>query len=312
MKKFFLLVLYAVLISGIYAEDIKIQANGVTLCGTLETPDTSSAVPVALIIAGSGPTDKDGNSTLIMGKNNSLKYLAEGLLKQGIASFRYNKRFLGECAQQPFKEEDLTFDILVDDAVKCIEHLKKDKRFSKVIVIGHSEGSLLGMIAAQRAGADGFVSIAGAGFTADIIIKNQLKRGQAPEAIYNAAITSLDSLKAGHTVSKIDPNLYALFRPSVQPYMISWIKYDPAKELAKLNIPILIAQGTNDLQVLMEDAESLKAANAKAEFAKIENMNHVLKEVIGDDLNKNIQAYSDPNLPVAPKLIEAVAQFIKK
>ncbi|HEX2984231.1 MAG TPA: alpha/beta hydrolase [Ignavibacteriales bacterium] len=311
MKKLILL-LSVVFINGIHAQDIAIAAKGVTLCGTLETPDTNIAVPAVLIIAGSGPTDEDGNSPAFIGKNNSLKYLAEELLKHGIASLRYNKRFIGKCAQTPFDESSLTIDILIDDAVKCVEYLKKDKRFSKVIVIGHSEGSLIGMIAAQKAGTDAFVSIAGAGKPADALIKEQVKNVGASEELRNQFTVILDSLKGGHTVNAIDPSLYGYFRPSVQPYMISWIKYDPAKEIAKLNIPVLIAQGTNDIQMTMENAEILKAANAKAELVKIDNMNHVLKEVIGNDMNKSIQAYGDPNLPVVPKLVKAIAEFIKK
>ena len=276
------------------------------LAGTLTLPATGDkTMPVALIIAGSGPTDRNGNNPMM--KNESLRQLAYGLAGRSIASLRYDKRGIGESKGAAKSEADLRFEDYVTDAKGWVELLKKDKRFSQVVVIGHSEGSLIGMMAAST-GADKFVSIAGAGKPADQVIREQLS-GQPP-AVKEACLPILDSLKAGKTVANINPMLLSLFRPSVQPYMISWFRYDPQQEVKKLTTPVLILQGTNDLQVSVENAEALHRAQPKSQLVLVEQMNHVLKPVAGDQ-TANVKAYSDPSLPVAEKLVGSIADFIQ-
>lgn len=274
--------------------------------GTITSPESKAPVPVVLIIAGSGPTDRDGNNIVM--KNNSLKMLAEELLKNNIATLRYDKRGIAESKDASAEEKDMRFDDLVKDAAEWVKLLKADKRFSKVIIAGHSEGSLIGMIAAKDAGADGYISIAGAGSAADVILKEQLK--SQPKSITDICYPILDSLKKGKTVDSVPKMLYTLFRPSVQPYMISWFKYDPQVELKKLNIPILILQGTTDIQVSSEDAKALFNANNKAEYHLIKGMNHILKEA-EEDRTKNIATYSNPDLPIKQELIIDIVNFIK-
>lgn len=277
------------------------------IAGTLTTPlKLTKKIPVALLIAGSGPTDRNGNNPMM--KNESLRKLAYGLAANNIASLRYDKRGIAESKAAGKKEADLRFEDYVTDAKGWIEWLKKDKRFSKLTVIGHSEGSLIGMIAAQQ-GANSYVSIAGAGSPADKIIKEQLS--SQPQAVKDASFPILDSLKAGKTVDSVNLMLYSLFRPSVQPYMISWFRYDPQQEIKKLSIPVLIVQGTSDLQVSTGEANQLHQAQPKAELVVIEHMNHVLKIVEGDR-SANVKTYSDPSLPVAKQLVESIVGFIKK
>ena len=172
-------------------------------------------------------------------KNNSLRYLAENLARQGIATLRYDKRLIGQ-SKTGQRESDIRFEDYINDAKQWISRLKQDARFSKVIVIGHSEGSLIGMIAANDAKADMFISIAGVSKPADRVILEQAKG--LPTHLHQEMITILDSLRKGKMVSHVNPNLTALFRPSVQPYMISWMRYDPSKEIQQLRIPILIIQ----------------------------------------------------------------------
>jgi pimeloyl-ACP methyl ester carboxylesterase len=274
--------------------------------GTLTTPKTSAKIPVALIIAGSGPTDRNGNNPMM--KNESLRYLAYGLASNNIASLRFDKRAIAESKAAAKSEADLRFEDYINDARQWMGLLKKDKRFSKLVVIGHSEGSLIGMVAALN-DADGFVSIAGAGRPASQIIKEQL--ATQPQVIKDSSYAIIDSLVMGKTVAHVNLMLYSLFRPSVQPYMISWFKYDPAKEIQKLKIPVLVVQGTNDVQVPVEDARLLAKANPKAQLFLINNMNHVLKIVEGDR-QANLATYSNPDLPVSHELINAVVDFIKK
>ncbi len=283
---------------------ISLQTKTGQIAGILTTPEKFNHIPVALIIAGSGPTDRDGNNSFM--KNNSLKMLSAELLKKGIATLRFDKRGIGESKAAGKSEVDMRFEDYVNDAREWIELLKQDKRFSSVIVIGHSEGSLIGMIAAAGK-ADKFISIAGAGRPADIILKEQLS-SQTKET-QNMSFPIIDSLKEGKRVVKVNPLLYSLFRPSVQPYMISWFKYDPQQEIKKLSLPILILQGTNDIQVSVEDAKNLSVASPKARLALINNMNHVLKIVEGDR-SVNIASYNNPTLPVSEELVKDIAEFI--
>ncbi len=313
LKTLFLLPVLALLSVSLFANTdttfvvtkVNLQTPGGTIYGTLTTPVTVNQWPVALIIAGSGPTDRDGNNVKM--KNNSLKILSEELAKQGIASLRYDKRGIAESKDAGKSEADLRFDDYIADAAGWIETLKKDKRFSQVIVIGHSEGSLIGMIAAAKA--DKFVSVAGAGRSIDKVLKQQLSA--QPKEIQDISFPIIDSLKAGKTVADAPAMLYALFRPSVQPYMISWFRYDPATEIKKLSIPVLIIQGTNDIQVSVEDAKLLSAAKPQAGFILIENMNHIFRIVTGDR-QANMVTYGNPELPISNELVKGISDFILK
>jgi alpha/beta superfamily hydrolase len=273
--------------------------------GTLTLPkNNNKKVPVALIIAGSGPTDRDGNNMSM--KNNSLKMLSEALAKEGIASLRYDKRGVAESRKSAKSELELRFEDYINDAKGWIDFLLANKQFSKVIVIGHSEGSLIGMIAAENRAS--FISIAGAGRSADLILKEQL--AAQPKQIKDTCFAIIDSLKSGKTVEKVNPLLFSLFRPSVQPYMISWFKYDPQIEINKIKKKSLIVQGTKDIQVSLVDAELLSKANNKSQLLVIENMNHVLKIVEGDR-KENMAMYNNPNLPISQKMVDGIIAFIK-
>ncbi|MEO8133152.1 MAG: alpha/beta fold hydrolase [Betaproteobacteria bacterium] len=291
---------------------ISIDVPGGTLHGTLLTPDMFGKQPVALIIAGSGPTDRDGNSRLVPGRNDSLKLLAEALRDRGIASLRYDKRGIGESAPAGASEADLRFTLYVDDAEAWGRYLRKAPlAFGRLAVIGHSEGALLGLIAAQRLNADRVVSIAGAGRPAHKVIHEQLATRVSPE-ILKEADGILDQLVAGKIVEQAPSReLQGLFRPSVQPYMISWLKFDPAQEIAAAKMPVMIVQGTRDIQVGVTDAEALAKAQPRARLELIEGMNHVMK-LVGEDKKEVNAGYTDPTRPIATKLVDAVSAFIIK
>lgn len=295
--------------SQINAEEVSIIVNGCNIKGTLEVPKSNQPVDVALIIAGSGPTDRDGNNRL-MGNNNSLKMIAELLLKNGIASLRYDKRAIG--ASDKVDESGLLFDTYINDAVEWVKYLKNDKRFSKVIIIGHSEGSLIGMIAAKQSDANKYISLNGAGKPIYKILDEQIAKNKLPEDLLKQYRSIMDSLKQGNLVKNVSPALLSLFRPSVQPYLISWFKYDPCKEISNLAIPILIIGGTTDIQVDVEDAQLLSKSNKNSELAVIENMNHILKEVPTSDRTINSQSYSNPELPLSDELCKKLIDFLKK
>ncbi|OFX59997.1 MAG: alpha/beta hydrolase [Bacteroidetes bacterium GWB2_41_8] len=286
-------------------EPIALKTQTGEIAGTLIMPDMISPVPVVLIIAGSGPTDRDGNNPAM--KNNSLKMLSTELAKNGIASVRYDKRGIAVSQKAGMTEADLRFETYIEDVIDWVELLKQDKKFNQIVIIGHSEGSLIGMIASQEKQVAKFVSIAGVGQAADKTIREQLKA--APPSVLEQCSPILDELVKGNKVENVPEMFYSLFRPSVQPYMISWFKYDPQIEMAKLKKPTLILQGTTDIQVSVEDAKRLQTANPDAKMVLIEGMNHILKNAEADRM-KNIQTYSQPDLPVNTELVEVISNFI--
>ncbi len=288
--------------------NIVFKAATGNIYGTLTIPGGSKKVPVVLIIAGSGPTDRNCNSNRGGIKSNAYKMLADSLLQAGIACVRYDKRGVGESAEAIKSEDSTHFEDMENDAAGFVKMLKADPRFSKVIVLGHSEGSLLGMIAAKKEKADAYISVAGIAEKADVVIEKQL-RAQSGELAAAAKII-LDSLDKGYFVKDIDPSLLSLFRPSIQPYMISWLKYDPKQEIKKLSIPVLILQGTTDIQVSVDEAENLEKAYPKATLKLITGMNHVLKDAT-ENYAQNVATYSKPELPLNAELMPAIVKFIK-
>jgi hypothetical protein len=273
--------------------------------GTLLLPEANEKLSLAIIIGGSGPTDRNGNQQMMV--NNSLKFLAEGLYDNGIATFRYDKRIVKQMKQGSIEEKNIRFGDFIDDAVAVLEYFKNEKRFSKIYIAGHSQGSLVGMVAAQK-DADGFVSIAGAGQEIDDVIVDQLAK-QAPGLVDNAR-TSFDDLRANGVAYNYSPGLASIFRKEIQPFIYSWMQYDPKVEITKLNIPVLIINGDKDTQVQVSEAELLKNAKPDAEYIIIPKMNHIFKEIEGNDL-ENSKSYNIYNLPVMPELINTVSDFIK-
>jgi pimeloyl-ACP methyl ester carboxylesterase len=283
---------------GYFELDESVQTPTGELHGTLTVPILKGTFPVALIIAGSGPTDRNGNNAQM--KNNSLQMLAHELAAQGIASLRYDKRGVGASKEALISQEKLRFEDYAEDAKAWAAELKADSRFRKLIVIGHSEGSLLGLLACEQA--DVFVSLAGAGRPIDVILKEQLTAQlSGQKKLLRTAVEGISKLKKGEQVEDVPTELIALFHPSIQPYLISWMKYDPAVEISKLKIPVVIVQGTTDLQVQVQDAELLHAASFGSRYILIEGMNHIFK-LAPSDREKNIETYSNPELPLAEEL----------
>jgi pimeloyl-ACP methyl ester carboxylesterase len=274
--------------------------------GTLFSPETKTAkTKLVILIAGSGPTNRSGNQ--IGMQNNSLRYLAQSIARNGNAVYSYDKRIFAQMIDGTLDEKSLVFEDFINDAKDVIAFFKNRKEYDKIIVAGHSEGSLIGIVAANGT-ADGFISIAGAGREIGEVIIEQIE-AQAP-TMKGEVTQNLDILRKGQTFELKNQLLASLFRASIQPYMISWLKYDPAKEVVKLKIPVLLINGTKDLQVDVDDAQLLKAAKPDAQLNIIAGMNHVLKNVTGDD-KENMATYSNPDLPVVPGLVSVVNQFIK-
>jgi pimeloyl-ACP methyl ester carboxylesterase len=288
------------------ADTVRVAVPAGMLEGSLLCPASAGPWPVVLLIAGSGPTDRNGNSPFV--KSNSYRLLAEALATRGIASLRYDKRGIGASSRSIRTEADLRFDMAADDAAAWVRLLRGDARFTTTTVVGHSEGSLLGMLATQRGSADAFVSVAGIGRSADRVIHEQLMAA-APAPLVADADRIMALLRAGKTADTVPPALFSLFRASVQPYIISWFKYDPVVEMRRLRVPVLIVQGTTDIQVKVQDAQLLGAADNDATVTIIDGMNHVLKTVPADQ-SAQMQSYSDPYLPVNTQLVAVIATFV--
>ncbi len=280
------------------------------LYGTLTIPAAKAQVPLVIIIAGSGPTDRNGNQMRMV--NNSLLGLGDSLAREGIATLRYDKRGVGASKAAAPNETNLRFTDYVDDAVAWVKKMKTDPRFSKVLIAGHSEGALVGMLAAQRIPLAGFISIAGIARPADSVMLRQLA------ASPDVAASMVDSmrmyfgmLRRGEPIEFVPPGFYqALLRKTVQPYLVSWMKFTPAEEIAKLKIPVLIIQGTSDIQVDTTEAYALAAAKKGSKLVIIQNMNHVLKDLPSRDILDNQFSYADPGFLLSRKLAPAIASFI--
>ena len=306
------------LVSSIHAQNydedtVFIVSKGHKLGGVIMFPEgKQKKLPVVLIIQGSGPTDKDGNSAALTGKNNSLKLMAEVFAANGIASLRFDKRGLSLSRESAVPEDELTFDDLVSDANAWLDYLVNDKRFKQIGIAGHSQGSLIGMRLAQSKSVSAFASIAGPSLTIDETILAQIKANPFnPSNIVKEAKDIFAKLRQGETVERVPPYLMSVFRPSIQPFMMSWMKYDPLVEIEKLDIPILVVTGSTDLQVTVEDAQRLQIANPKAQLKVIDGMNHVLKNSSAQ-ANENVASYSNPDLPLNVEFEESINSFFTK
>lgn len=300
-------------------QPVSLKTPNLTLEGTLTLPaNANRPVPVVLIIPGSGPTDRDGNNPIPAGQPNSVqassyKLLADSLARLGVAVVRFDKRGVGRSASMTMSEAQLRFEDYVQDAVGWVGQLRSDKRFSGVTVLGHSEGSLIGMVAARQAKANGFISVAGPGDNIADKLKTQLGP-QLPEAARQEVFQALDSLKAGHPLGRLPtsyPAVRQLFRPSVQPYLMSWMAYDPVREIKLLTMPVLIIQGRRDVQVKVADAERLKSGSPSATLRIFDAMTHALKDAGSDSFADSLKTYTDPSQPLTPGLAATIAQFVK-
>ncbi|MBA1272850.1 alpha/beta hydrolase [Stutzerimonas azotifigens] len=288
-------------------QSMRLETPTGVLHGSLMLPQRDAAVPVALLIAGSGPTDRDGNNP--DAHNDALKRLAQALARLGVASVRYDKRGIAASRPASPDERDLSVEGYVEDAVGWVRQLRQDARFASVILIGHSEGALIASLAAPVAQADAVISIAGTGEPVDILLRDQLQ-GRLPPPLLATSFYLLDELKAGRQHADIPQPLQALFRPSVQPYLISLFRQDPAAAFAALQMPALIIQGRHDIQVSVADAQALQRAKPDAELALIDGMNHVLR-IVPAERNLQMASYNDPSLPIARAVGEHIGRFLR-
>ncbi|CEJ67290.1 MULTISPECIES: alpha/beta fold hydrolase [Citrobacter] len=280
------------------------------LKGTLLTP-SSKPTAIVLIVPGSGPTDRDGNNPL--GVNASpYRLLAEALVAKGFATLRIDKRGMFASVMAVEDANAVTIADYVDDVRSWLKVLKREMQTSCVWVLGHSEGGVVALAAAQEQDVCGVVLIAMPGRPMGEVLRGQLKANPANALLLNEALPIIDALEHRRRVdtTNIHPALQNLFNPSVQGFLINAFSYNPSHLISTISKPVLVLQGQRDLQVEETDARMLKAANPQASLVLLPNMNHVMKEVTSDDRKANISSYAEPALPLAPGLVDSIEHFL--
>lgn len=276
--------------------------------------DAGKRAPVALIIPGSGPTDRDGNSPLGV-KAQPYKLLAEALGAKGVSTVRIDKRGLfASKAAIPDANQVSVADYVVDTH-HWVASIRRATGAKCVWLLGHSEGGLIALTAAQRPkDICGVIAFAAVGRRFGDVIRTQLRANPANAPILAPALATIDSLEQGTRVDSatLPPPLRGLFADSVQPFLIDLFAQNPARLAASLKVPLLIVQGDQDMQVLVEDAKVLAKAQPKAKLAILPGVNHVLKMPKGTDRAANLAAYADPLLPVSSAAVGVIATFVAK
>ncbi|QTE22799.1 alpha/beta hydrolase family protein [Polaribacter cellanae] len=300
------LVIYIVSISAAFAqlntEEITIYNKEIELPGTLTF--SAENQPLIIWMHGSGQIDRNGNQPAQNVKANYIQQFREAVNKEGIAFFSYDKRTANPKNKHLLKNT-LVRDFAVD-AEAVVNHFKNDKRFTKIILAGHSQGSLIAMLASKNV--DKYISIAGAGETIDKTIIKQISKNNP--TLGEAAQKQFDTLRMKRKIKTVNPFLVSIFAKPNQSFLLSWMEINPTIEIKKLEIPVLILNGDKDMQVKIEDANALKSAKPTAHFAIIKNMNHVLKTIEKEE--DNMKSYFSPDFPISEELIKTVVSFVKK
>jgi pimeloyl-ACP methyl ester carboxylesterase len=283
-------------------EETRIRVGNID--AVLTIPPDVERPPIALLIAGSGSTDHDGNGP--QAKPATLKKLSEQLVARNIATLRYDKRGAGGWKPEFGKPEDFRFKDFVDDAAALVNYLRSSGKFSRLVVVGHSEGGLVAMLTARKIPVDRLVLLVTAARRQGDLVKAQLERKQLPPDVLEPIINAIDAIMAGQIV---DPPPKGLaIAPSMQPGIASAFIENPMDPLKSIDRPVLIIGGGRDLQVARLDFIALSAAAPVAKSLWLPEMNHVL--VDAGDNDDNLAAYNQPERALDATLIDAVAAFI--
>ena len=293
----------------------EIQAPGPSgpLAGTMLSAPEAGA-PIVLILPGSGPTDRDGNSPAGV-TAAPYRLLAEALSARGISSVRVDKRGIRGSAAAGDPNAVRVRDY-VTDIRSWIATLRDRTGADCIWVLGHSESVLLSLAAAAESsqGMCGLILVAGAGRPLGDVLREQLRASPLFAPHLDRALSAVAELEAGRRVDTagMDPMLLQLFAAPVQDYLLDMLARDPAALAARVRIPILVVQGLRDLHTNEADARRIAAANPNARLALLPDVNHVLKTVASEDRAANAATYADPSLPIAPGVVDAVEQFARR
>jgi pimeloyl-ACP methyl ester carboxylesterase len=283
------------------AEESKIRVGAID--AVLTVPPDVEKPPVALLIAGSGSTDHDGNGP--QAKPATLKKLSEQLVARKIATLRYDKRGAGGWKPEFGRPEDFRFKDYVDDAAAMVNYLRSSGKFSKVIMVGHSEGGLVAILTSRRVPVDRLVLLATAARRQGDLLKAQLEKKLATDTFAPIA-KAIDDIMAGQIVDPLPPGLS--IPPAMQPGIASAFTEDPVVPLKLIDAPVLIVGGGRDRQMARLDFIALGVASPAAKSVWLDDMNHVLVDVT--DEADDLAAYNQPDRALDPDMIDAVADFI--
>jgi len=293
------------------AAEVMIPGPKGPLAGTLLTADGAANAPVVVVIPGSGPTDRDGNSPLGI-TAAPYRLLAEALAARGVSTLRIDKRglFGSKAAADP---NDVTIAAYAADTRGWAKEAARRTGRRCAWLLGHSEGGLVALQAAQDPrGICGVVLVAAPGRATGQVMRDQLRANPANAPILAPALAAIDALEAGRRVdpATLPAPLPMLFPAAVQGYLIDVFAHDPPRLAASLKVPLLIVQGDRDLQVGVADAERLARAAPSARLAILPGVNHVLKRVATDDRAANMALYRDASVPVDPALVAAIVSMV--
>lgn len=288
----------SVSLAQVKSEEIVINNMAIQLPGTLTFSSEKS--PLAIWVHGSGGIDRNGNQP------QYIKQFRDEINKNNIAFFSYDKRTANPKNVIFLKEDGVYISDFVSDVKEVVNHFKEDARFSEIILVGHSQGSLIAMMALENVAK--YISIAGAGETIDKTLVRQIT---AQSAEFGKLTESyLKELKETGVIKEVDPNLMSLFAKPNQPFLNSWVELNPLEEIKKVTIPTLIINGDKDFQVQITDAENLKKAKSDAKLVIVKNMNHVLKNIEKEE--DNMKSYMSADFNISNQLIQTVVEFVKK
>ncbi len=291
----------------------QLQAPGPlgALRGTMLATENSKG-PAVLIIPGSGPTDRDGNNPLGI-KGSPYKLLAAGLAAKGITSVRIDKRGMFGSRRAAADPNAVTIGDYAGDVHNWVEVIRSKTGASCVWVAGHSEGGLVAL-ASSRSPSHicGLILLAAPGRPVGDVLREQAKANLGNSPLLQEALSGIGTLEKGRYVDArgMHPALLELFRPEIQGFLISMLATDPGRLAADFHKPMLILQGARDIQVSVLDAQRLKQAAPHAKLVLLPDTNHVLKTVTSSDRAANLVAYQKPSLPLAPGVVDGIAEFI--
>jgi len=312
----FSLILSPPLIAAADPVESEIEAPGPNgpLQGLMLSSDKANA-PVVLIVPGSGPVDRNGNSPHGL-RTDTYKLLAQGLAARGIASVRIDKRGMFSSHAAIPNANDVTIADYARDVHRWAKAIGEKTGAKCVWVLGHSEGGLVAMVAAKDNPPDicGLLLVAAPGRKFGDILKAQMRSNPANAPILDEALRDIDTLEQGKrvelSIEHTRPEIFAIFQPAVQGFLIDLMSYDPPRTLASYKGPVLILQGEQDIQIGVDDATRLKDADANAKLVLLPGVNHVLKAVDSDNRMANLKTYFDPKLPLGLGVVDTIADFI--
>ncbi|WP_115461612.1 alpha/beta hydrolase family protein [Winogradskyella aurantiaca] len=290
----------------IISEELVLYNDSIQLPGTLTYSSEKNKQPLVIFIQGSGNPDRNGNQLAQGVKANYIKQLRDSLNSKQIAFYSYDKRNVTQ-SNIPLFVDDFNFEMLVDDALVAIDNFKNDSRFNQIVLIGHSQGSLVGMLAYNNV-IDKYVSLAGIGEPVNKTIVRQISNQN--EQFGLIAKSHFEELKETGTIDQVNPMLASIFAPANFSFLKSYMAFDPSIEIQRVECPILILNGDKDIQVEISDAKNIHHGNPQSQLIIIKNMNHVLKTIEKD--SDNLSSYSQENFPLSSELVTTLVEFIDK